>query len=167
MDGYLKLILAPLAGHNVNYINQLINDYLTRWVKPNVYQQGIKLINEYKRRGDAVFLLSASIDVLVQPIGYHMFGIDHADIAAVETIKEQGVFTGQYVKPIPFGQGKLGRFRQLLADRPYLEQTVFYTDSLDDLPLLQQVDQPVVVNGSAQLLALAYQKGWSTMHLTQ
>jgi len=94
------------------------------------------------------------------------FGIDH--VLAVEPEERDGRFTGGYVGTHTYQDGKVRKVEECLAARGHTladTTTTFYSDSINDLPLLEKVDFPVVTNGDPRLLAVARERGWPMLQL--
>jgi phosphoserine phosphatase len=82
-------------------------------------------------------------------------------VSSVFEVDAHGNFTGRPEEPLCFREGKLARARQLAARLgKKLDRAVFYTDSVTDLPLLEVVAEPVVVNPDRRLRTLAHKRGW-------
>ena len=108
-------------------------------------------------------VISATNRFIVEPI-CHRFGI--SEIIATEPEQLNGRYTGRVAGVPSYQQGKVTRLQQWLEEKgESLAGSSFYSDSINDLPLLQVVDQAVVVNPDELLLAEATQRGWPVLDL--
>jgi len=95
--------------------------------------------------------------------------VEESDVVAVEPEESNGKFTGRYVGTHTYQEGKVRAVHAFLAARGTTladcADSIFYSDSINDLPLLEAVAHPVVTNGDARLRAIAAQRGWPTLDL--
>ncbi len=129
---------------------------LRRWM----YREGAALIDAHKAQGDDVVLVTSATKYQAEPVA-EALAIEHLCCTEI-TIADGRVAGGVSAC---YGQGKLKaaqRYAQPLAIG--LEDTYFYSDSVDDLPLLEAVGYPVVVNGRAKLVKVAKVRGWPTLN---
>ena len=161
-EAYLHHMLAPYAQLDYQTLVGYRNDCFETRVKPKLYPQGIELIAAHKQAGDNVIIISATNDFLIEPVGQAL-GV--AEMIGVELARdEQGNFTGQYQGVPSFGAGKQTRLAMSLANHGAqladYSRSYFYSDSINDAPLLEAVTDAVVVNPDDKLKALAEQQGW-------
>ena len=161
-EAYLHHMLAPYAQLDYQTLVGYRDDCFETRVKPNLYPQGVELIAAHKRAGDKVIIISATNDFLIEPVG-RTLGV--SEMIGVELARdEQGNFTGQYQGVPSFGAGKQTRLAISLAKHGAqladYSRSYFYSDSINDAPLLQTVTDAVVVNPDEMLSTLAKQKGW-------
>ena len=132
----------------------LYNDQLAR----RIYPESRALINAHLAKGHTVAVISSATPYQVVPAARDL-GIEHVMCTELEV--EDGLFTGQVIRPICFGQGKVDaaerRAREQGAD---LDQSFFYSDSHDDLLLLERVGLPRVLNPNTRLLGIARDRHW-------
>lgn len=136
-----------------------------------VVQKGIKkpaleLVRSHQQAGDEVVIVTATNEFVTRPIA-DAFGVK--ELIAVELERDaQGQLTGE-IKGIPsFREGKVVRVTQWLADRGLdwgSVETWFYSDSMNDLPLLEKATFPVATNPDDRLRALAKERGWRILDL--
>jgi HAD superfamily hydrolase (TIGR01490 family) len=140
-------------------------EFLDRHVTPNVRREARKLVERHRQAGDELALVTGTNAYVVSPIARE-FGIDH--VLAVEPEAADGEFTGGWVGTHTCQAGKVRKVEEWLAARG-LDwsgvRTVFYSDSINDLPLLERVTEPVVTNGDAHISAIARERGWPTLQL--
>tara|TARA_R110002110_G_scaffold43803_1_gene135631 strand:+ start:36325 stop:38013 length:1689 start_codon:yes stop_codon:yes gene_type:complete len=123
-----------------------------------VYPESRALIDAHRAKGHTVAIISSATCYQVEPAARDL-GIEHVMCTALEV--EDGKFTGGVVRPTCFGQGKVDAAEQLAATQGAdLDQSFFYSDSQDDLLLLERVRYPRVLNPSSRLLGIARDRQW-------
>jgi HAD superfamily hydrolase (TIGR01490 family) len=150
--------LAQLCqGWPVDQVRQIVAETLEELINPYIYAEAGKLIEEHQAAGRDVVLVSASGDEIVRPIA-EMLGI--AEVIATR----MGVTEGRYSGKIEFyaaGPAKAEAVRALAGDRGYdLADSYAYSDSVSDLPLLEAVGHPTVVNPDRALRRAAVERDW-------
>jgi len=124
------------------------------------------LIARHRADGFVLALVTSTHAFLTRAIA-DLFGIEH--LLAVMPEEAEGKFTGRYVGTHTYQEGKVRAVHAFLAARGFTLETcqdsIFYSDSINDLPLLEAVAHPVVTNGDARLRAIAAQRGWPTLDL--
>ncbi len=138
---------------------ELCDDWFEVDVKPHVYPEAAELINEHKAKGDVVVLLSAASIYLVRPLARHL-GVDHWVCNAPE-VDDRGYFTGKLLRPICFGEGKI-TCAEIFADKHGLDlsRSLYYSDSITDLQVLERFGVPMVVNPDRLLRMEARKRSW-------
>ena len=139
-------------------------------VAPAIKKQAVALVRQHQQAGDEVLIVTATNDFVTRPIA-QAFGI--GELIAVELARDTtpggtGWITGEIVGVPSFREGKITRVTQWLANRQ-LDWTdvdsTFYSDSINDLSLLERVTHPVATNPDAPLRALAIERGWRILDL--
>jgi len=147
-------------GWSVDQVHQIVNETLNEIINPYVYAEAAALIEEHRRAGRDVILVSASGEELVRPIGESL-GIN--DIIATRMAVKDGKYSGE-VEFYAAGPNKLTAVRQLAAERGYhLQDSYAYSDSISDLPLLEAVGHPNAVNPDRALRKAAIDRQWPTL----
>jgi putative phosphoserine phosphatase/1-acylglycerol-3-phosphate O-acyltransferase len=132
--------------------------FVAEAVVPLVYPEVAPLVARHRAAGHVVALISASINFVVDPLARHL-GIEHACSTEIETVA--GRLTGTYRRPACFAAGKVHYAEAFCAARGLdLGESVFYTDSATDLPLLERVGHPRPVNPDFLLRREAARRGW-------
>lgn len=144
--------------------------FMSAVVIPAIKPQALALVREHQAAGDAVIIVTATNEFVTRPIA-QAFGVD--ELIAVELERDAdpggaGWITGE-IRGVPsFRDGKIARVEQWLASRrltwPEVE-TTFYTDSINDLSLLERVTHPVATNPDARLRSIAVERGWGILEL--
>lgn len=135
-------------------------------VQKNIKKQALELVWSHQRAGDELVIVTATNEFVTRPIA-DAFGVK--ELIAVELERDaQGWVTGE-IKGTPSArEGKVTRVEQWLADRGLGwddVETTFYTDSMNDLALLEKANHPVATNPDARLRALAEDRGWRILDL--
>ena len=129
-----------------------------------IYPEARALVEAHRARGHTLAIVSSATCYQAAPVA-EALGIPHVLCTQLEV--EHGVFTGQVVKPTCWQEGKL-HYASQLAEQEGIElaESFFYTDSADDLPLLEAVGRPRPLNPSAQLAGIARDRGWPIRRFT-
>jgi HAD superfamily hydrolase (TIGR01490 family) len=151
-------IAVQLRGRSEEEFVAEGEDFFERRVRPEIYPQAAARVREHLERGHVVALVSGSTRFIVERLAAHL-GVEHMLCTELEAL--EGVLTGRVVEPVCFGAGKVRRLQQLIArERVDLVRSYFYTDSMSDLPLLELVGHPVVVNPDPLLYREARRRRW-------
>jgi HAD superfamily hydrolase (TIGR01490 family) len=135
-------------------------------IRPAMRPAAIALVQSHLRAGDTVVITSATNEFVTRPIAA-AFGVQH--LIATELQRDaSGWFTGE-IQGLPnMREGKVTRMEAWLAERGWCWETVqttFYSDSMNDVPLLERVNHPVATNPDPRLRALAQERGWRVLDL--
>ena len=150
-----------LSEHSFDKLNQLRKDFMETKIRPIFLEKAQNCIDNHKKNGDSVLVITASNTFVTKPV-VEMYGIEH--LLATEPEFVSGRFTGK-VSGIPcFQSGKIDNLMPWLEkNNENLIGSYFYSDSHNDLPLLELVDNPVVINGDPILIAAANENGWTNL----
>lgn len=160
---YLAFALQPLAHLPRAELDALHRTFMTEVVEPLWLPRAVALVEHHRARGDRLLVITSTNRFVVEPICLRL-GI--AELLATELVERDGRFTGE-VEGIPtFREGKVTRLREWLEDSgETLQGSYFYSDSTNDLPLLEVVDHPVAVDPDDRLAAVAADRGWPIISL--
>ncbi len=137
----------------------LFKEFFIQEIKPRVITQSINIIQRYKNQGYEVILISASIAEIVDELKEYL-SLKIAVSTKLEIIDSR--YTGRIVGEVPYGENKTKAVIKLLKDNSFtLDGSYAYSDHLSDLPLLELVANPVVVNPDAKFRKIAVEKKWS------
>lgn len=141
--------------------------FMAEVIRPAITEGARALVRRHQEAGDTVIIVTATNGFVTRPIA-QAFGVDHLIAIDLET-DARGEYTGAIAGVPSFREGKVARVEQWLADRglrwPDLAHSTFYSDSLNDLPLLEKVHEPVATNPDQRLATLAQQRGWRILNL--
>lgn len=162
----MRFQLSSLTPFKRRDLEALYPEFLQTFILPAVYPQALELVDKHRRQSDRLLLLSASNEFLIRPIAAE-FGISHI-IGVIPEEDGNGGFSGNVCGTASFREGKITRLHQWLAQHGRtlndFGQCWFYSDSVNDLPLLHQVNRPVAVNPDPKLAATATAQGWPVLH---
>ncbi|HEY5977180.1 MAG TPA: HAD-IB family hydrolase [Solirubrobacterales bacterium] len=131
-------------------------------VLPRIYPQMLEEVHSHQDAGRATFIVSAAGNGVVEQLA-HVLGMD-GGIGTKYEVDGDGSFTGRFDGPFVYGPGKVEAMGAFAAEHGIsLEQSYAYSDSLSDLPMLEAVGHPVVVNPDPALAAIAKREGWQLM----
>ena len=167
IDGYLAYQLGLLAQCERADLERWRAAFIEERIVPNLRPQALALVEEHRREGALLALATGTNAFVTEPIGA-LFGLQHV-LAVRPSVGPDGRFTGGYDGDHTYGPGKIRAVERFLAQRgtslDALADSLFYSDSINDLPLLQRVRTPVVTNGDEALRGVAAQRGWRTIEL--
>jgi HAD superfamily hydrolase (TIGR01490 family) len=151
-------LAAMTKGWDRAEIEALVTETVDEVVTPLVYAEALAIIEEHRGKGRRVVVISASPEEIVRPLCRYL-GIDDV-IATKAAVDEEGRYTGE-LELYAYGPGKAEAMREM-AEREGidLEASYAYSDSITDLPMLETVGHPVVVNPDSELAAVAAERGW-------
>jgi HAD superfamily hydrolase (TIGR01490 family) len=135
-------------------------------IRPALRPQALELVRSHQAAGDTVVIATATNEFVTEPIA-RAFGVDEL-IAVLLARDTDGWITGEIDGVPSTREGKALRVEAWLADRGLdwgAVETTFYSDSMNDLPLLERVDHPVATNPDERLRALALERGWRILNL--
>jgi HAD superfamily hydrolase (TIGR01490 family) len=162
---FLDFQLAPLARHPRAKLDAWHNEFMQRKVRPMILPKAPELIAKHSDALTAI--VTATNRFITRPIADEL-GV--RDLIATDIEEVDGTFTGKARGTPTFREGKIARVNEWLASRGHrLDdfESWFYSDSLNDLPLLERVTHPVAVDPDATLRAHAAERGWPVISLRQ
>ena len=163
IDEYLRFALAPLADHPAEELEAWRDDFIRTDIRPMITEQARSLVESHRQRGHTLMMITATNAFVTAPIA-ELFGIPH--LLATEPERRNGRYTGRYTGTPTFQHGKILALEEWLeAQQARPEETWFYSDSRNDLPLLEQVDHPIAVDPDPVLRRHAETHGWKVMNL--
>lgn len=158
MDEYIAFSLAPLRPYTVDQIDQFATQFVASHAAQYIYPAALDLIERLHRQGKACMIISATISLLVKAMAKHL-NIEFAE--GVELEISNNYYTGKISGTPSYQRGKVIRLQQWLeSQQGRYKATHFYSDSINDLPLLLEVPNPVVINGCPKLTAEAEMRNW-------
>ena len=161
MDRMRDYITAMCTGWDVAQIREIVNETLHDIIDPIVYDEAVERIQQHKSAGQDVVIVSSSGEEVVGPIGA-MVGADYV-LATRMVVSDDGKYTGEIERYV-YGPEKAEAVRELAAERGYdLAASYAYSDSITDLPLLEEVGHPTAVNPDRALRKIAVEHGWPNL----
>ena len=163
---FLDFQLKPLSRHARKVLDEWHEEFMRRKVRPMMLQPARDLVSGHKTAGDVCVIITATNSFVTAPIARE-FGIEH--LIATDPEEKDGEFTGRVAGVPSFRDGKVVRMENWLAQRGWnwdsFGDTCFYSDSLNDLPLLAKVKRPVAVDPDDTLRKHAQNQGWTIISL--
>ena len=166
INAYLVFVLATLSGKSADELNDLHNDFMAEMIAPMWLHKAEAVLQQHRDNGDSLLIITATNDFITRPIA-NKLGVD--DILASNAEIKNGVYTGKPTGVPCFKEGKVTRLQQWLEQQRInglafdLSNAWFYSDSHNDIPLLEAVGKPVAVDADATLTAHANAAGWQSM----
>ena len=163
-DAYTTFALSAYIGMTRTEINEYMRPFVTKVIEPMINTLALKIIHDHGDRGDTILLASATNELIVQPIAKRL-DIQNVIGTQVKFINDK--CTGEYIPPSALGEGKLQLVQQWMKKNNFddFSDTTFYSDSINDLPLLEAVDFPKAVNPDAMLEKISLERGWEIIDL--
>jgi len=160
---FLEFALKPLSQHPKAQLDAWHQLFMKQVVAPMRLTKADALLKKHRDQGDFLLIITATNRFVTEPIAESM-GVDH--ILATEPEFIDGAYTGRVAGTPCFQAGKVERLNEWLAEtRHSLEGSYFYSDSRNDLPLLEIVDYPVAVDADEALTQYAESQGWPVISL--
>lgn len=163
MDDFLAVALKPLVENSPQQLATWHQQFMAGWIEPHILEDAEELIARHRASGDTLLIITATNRFITAPIAERL-GIEN--LIAVEPEMIDGRYTGRAVGTPSFREGKITRLKEWLADKELSMQAAwFYSDSHNDLPLLEMVDHPVAVDPDDKLRSIAEQRDWRIISL--
>ncbi|MFK8040953.1 HAD family hydrolase [Congregibacter sp.] len=163
IQAYLAFALAPLAGRSLESLRELQISFLKDCIEPILLPAAAELIQKHRSRGDRLLIITATNEFVTAPIA-RLLGIEELLGCAVEVAN--GVLTGRPTGTLTYREGKVTRLKDWLTEEgESLDGAWFYSDSHNDLPLLEVVENPVAVDADPTLSQIAQDRGWPQVSL--
>ncbi len=169
VHAYVEFATAPWRGRSAAEQAQASQRFMAEVVQPMLKPGARALVQRHREQGDRLALVTATNDFVTRPIAQAL-GIE--TLIATDLQRDaQGQVTGAIAGVPAFREGKVTRVRDWLAgdglSLESFERSLFYSDSTNDLPLLERVSHPVATNPGPALERLAAQRGWPILRLFQ
>ena len=163
---FLGFALRPLAEHSPEDLARWHAEFMSSRVRPMIGEKARALVARHRDAGDLCAVVTATNSFVTAPIARE-FGIAH--LVATEPESAGGRFTGRVAGTPCFREGKIRRVDEWLARLGFrlraFGESAFYSDSHNDLPLLERVTRPVAVDPDERLEAEARARGWPVISL--
>jgi HAD superfamily hydrolase (TIGR01490 family) len=163
IDAYLRFALSPLVGQPPETLAAWHRKFMASKIEPIMLTKARALIEQHRQQGHQLLVITATNHFITRPITTAL-GIE--ELIACEGEIVDGRYTGEPSGVPSYHAGKVTRLQQWMAERDAnLDGAWFYSDSHNDLPLLELVDHPVAVDPDPTLLARAEAAGWPVISL--
>ena len=155
---FLNFALTPLAENDFDRLQDFHAEFMTSSIREIMTKTGQTRIEQHREQGDTIVIITATNSFVTGPIA-EAFGVDH--LIATEPEMVDGQYTGKVAGTPCFQHGKITKLNEWLEQTGKdLDGSYFYSDSHNDLPLLEQVAHPVAVDPDDQLKTIAQDKSW-------
>ena len=163
---FLEFQLAPLARYPLEKLDEWHGEFMRTRIEPIIRAKGLELVRRHLGHEDLCAIVTSTNAFITAPIARE-FGVEH--LVATELEVRDGRFTGKPSGTPCFREGKITRVEEWLADQGRILASFtaiwFYSDSQNDLPLLEYVTHPVVVDPDEVLRLEAVKRGWQIISL--
>lgn len=163
INEFLEFQLRPLTGIAPDELKRRRELFIREKIQPVMLEKAVDLVKQHRKRGHHLAIITATNRFITEPIA-ELFGI--SDLIATEAEIVNGYYTGKPSGIPSYAEGKVTRFEAWLAEHKYQScETWFYSDSHNDLPLLEKVDHPVAIDPDTILESEARQRSWEIRSL--
>jgi HAD superfamily hydrolase (TIGR01490 family) len=163
IDAYLRFVLSSLKGHPPEQLDAWHRTFMDDKIKPILLPKATELLAHHRRQGHELLIITATCRFITAPIAAAL-GVDKLIACEAEIV--DGLYTGAPSGVPSFKEGKVARLYEWLGNHDCdLAGAWFYSDSHNDLPLLELVDNPVAVDPDDTLRARAVELGWPVISL--
>lgn len=163
---FVEFQFKPLARNPRSILNQLLKKYVEEVIKPMITEKAYALVRKHREEGDLLMVITATNSFITKPIAA-LFGIEN--LIGTDPEEKEGEFTGKVSGLPSFKEGKVTRLEAWLKNKNLsladFKESYFYSDSHNDLPLMQKVTHPVAVDSDDILTEYANAKGWPQISL--
>ena len=160
---FLRFSLAPLRQHPRSDLERWRSEFLETQIAPLISDKALHLVEKHRQAGDTLMIITATNAFVTRPIALR-FGIENLIATEPETLN--GHYTGEVAGEPSFREGKVNRLQEWLESNDAdLLGSWFYSDSHNDLPLLERVDHPVAVDPDEALSRVAQERQWPILQL--
>lgn len=160
---YLQFSLEPLKRFSLNELSEMHAEFMRNHIEPIMLSKAQALLQKHRDQGDHLLIITATNGFITRPIAKRL-GVD--DILATDPEVIDGRHTGNFIGEPCFQAGKITHLHEWLTHNQHsLTGAYFYSDSINDLPLLELVDIPVAVDPDERLAAIAQERNWNIISL--
>jgi HAD superfamily hydrolase (TIGR01490 family) len=168
MHEYVRFAMGAVRQQGADEAARGHEKFMREVIRPAIHQQAVDLIEAHRAAGDLLAIVTATNEFVTAPIAREL-GVD--ELIAVRLARgDDGWITGEIEGVPSLREGKVHRVQEWLAAKGLRwddAEITFYSDSMNDLPLLERVDHPVATNPDERLRAIARERGWRILDLFQ
>lgn len=168
MRAYVHFVTRPLHGLSAQQLQAVQEQYVQEYIQPHILPPALELLQRHRQAGDITVLTTATNSFIAAGVGRRL-GFADAHILATELqYTAEGAITGDIVGHSNLQAGKVRNFEQWLAAHGWRWDDVhitFYSDSVNDLPLLEKAHEPVATNPDVRLRQMARERNWRILDL--
>lgn len=160
---WLDFQFQPLATHSMQTLQNWHQQFMVEEIEPIWLPRAVELVESHRQQGDTLLIITATNRFITEPIAAKL-NIPH--LIATEPERVDGAYSGKVDGLPSYQEGKITRLNAWLQQQAIdMAGSLFYSDSHNDLPLLEHVDHPIAVDPDDTLRATATQRGWSILSL--
>lgn len=164
-DTYLAFALEPLTRYSIDELHAWRADYVETWIRPLIAPGTESLLRRHREQGHELLIVSATHLFITAPVA-ELLGVPTVLSTEPEIVDNR--YTGRFLGTPTYQQGKVIALREWLAGNgKNLDGSYFYSDSINDLALLEQVDNPIAVHPDAELRSIAEHRDWKIIDLNR
>ena len=170
MAEYVRFVTRAMRPFTPEQLLAAQEQYGREYIAPHLRQPALDLLAQHRAAGHTLVLTTATVCYIARPIGQQLGFADEHIITTQLHYTEQGCITGDSVGQFNLREGKVHNFERWLQARGWGWGDVhitFYSDSINDLPLLEKANTPVATNPDDQLRQIATERNWHIMDLFQ
>ena len=170
MAEYVRFVTRAMRPFTPEQLLAAQEQYGREYIAPHIRQPALDLLAQHRAAGHTLVLTTATVCYIARPIGQQLGFADEHIITTQLHYTEQGCITGESVGQFNLREGKVHNFERWLQARGWGWGDVhitFYSDSINDLPLLEKANTPVATNPDDQLRQIATERNWHIMDLCQ
>lgn len=163
IDTYTQFALSPLTKLSKPHVLALREQFVKDIIEPAILPKAEELLEMHRNKGDHLLIITATNAFVVDPI-IKRLGV--ADFLAIDVEEINGEYTGNYINTPTYKEGKVTRLLDWNKDHNFdLADAYFYSDSANDIPLLEKVGNPFATNPCPRLAGHAMANEWPILHL--
>jgi HAD superfamily hydrolase (TIGR01490 family) len=162
---FADFYVGILAGKTPFQWEPVRQEFLASQIVPRIPPAAVQLVDQHLDAGDLVIMTTATNRFITELTAVY-FGIEH--LLAIETELVEGAFTGRTQGTLNMRQGKVDRLHEWMAARSHALRkfrSTAYSDSINDLPLLEAVDEPIAVDPDPRLATIAKDRNWRVLRI--
>lgn len=160
---YARFAFRPLADYPMDQLKIWREGFFDRYVRPIILKKGMDLVQQHKSKGDITLIITATNRFITEPIAA-TYGVDH--LLATDPRLSEGRYQAEIDGTPCFQEGKITRLEAWMSEHNEgLTGSWFYSDSHNDLPLLERVDHAIAVDPDEILESAARKNGWEIISL--
>ena len=161
IDEFSKFSLKPFIGMTRVEIEKLVKDFYYSSLVSKINNTVLSILEGHRKKGHSILIASATNSLIVSYVS-KMLGVDK--FISSEVLFRSELCTGLIKKPHALGEGKLVLVKKFVEMTNYeFQNSFFYSDSINDLPLLSAVGYPIAINPDEKLMSVSNLKGWRVL----
>jgi HAD superfamily hydrolase (TIGR01490 family) len=158
---YSAFSMEPLSRYSMNELGKFHKQFMHEKIEPLFLLEAEKVVNKHRNNGDTIAVITASNNFVTAPI-VNLLGIEN--LLATELEKISGSYSGKVLGTPCYKHGKVEKLKMWMERTgESIANSTFYSDSHNDLPLLELVTNPIAVNPDDELMKISIERGWTVL----